>query len=79
MQACKEIRFQVSKEALGYFSDSNNLPGDLTIHGYETNLDLLVDLTVVSSPQNVEKAANSGCNAQQTEKMIIEKYRNELT
>ena len=57
VQACKEGHLQVSGETLGYCADSNKRPRDLPIHGYETNLDLLVDVTVVSSLQNVEKAA----------------------
>jgi hypothetical protein len=59
VQACKEGHLQVSGEILGYCADSNKRQRDLPIHGYETNLDLLVDVTVVSSLQNVEKAADS--------------------
>jgi len=79
VQSCREGHLLVSEETLGYCAESNKRPGDLTIHGYETNLDLLIDVTVVSSLQNVSKASQEpGFNAKNTEKAKRGKYQNEL-
>jgi hypothetical protein len=76
---CRKCGFQVEVESRNVFTYNSKKPGDLKILSIEAGEDLLVDVAVTSSFNNITEAAKtSGYNADLKEKNKIKKYEEDM-